>query len=166
MALDQLIDSFHAAWSAKKRPGFEPAVTADIHYEDPLTPEPLEGIAALRKHAERLWMGFPDARVEKTGEVLTDGHFVCAPAKLLGTHAGEMEGLPETGRFLVVHAVFYCELDSSRERLSRVRAFYDAYGAAMQLGLLPKHGSLGEKALLMIRGFGVRASGAGPRIGR
>ena len=41
--------------------------------------------------------------------------------------------------------------------LWRVRAFFDAYGAAVQLGLLPEPGSLGGKALLMLRGFGLRA---------
>ena len=61
------------------------------------------------------------------------------------------------GRFVVVHAIFYCELTDDHERLWRVRGFYDVYDAAMQLGVVPKPGSLGEKALLMLRGFGVRA---------
>ena len=56
---------------------------------------------------------------------------------------------------MIVHAVLYCEL--REERLLRVRGFYDLYGAAVQLGVLPKAGTLGEKALLMLRGFGLRA---------
>ena len=38
-----------------------------------------------------------------------------------------------------------------------MRAFYDPYGAGVQLGLLPRRGTLGERALLMVRGFGFRA---------
>jgi hypothetical protein len=38
-----------------------------------------------------------------------------------------------------------------------VRGFFDLYDAATQLGVLPGHGTLGEKALLMLRGFGLRA---------
>jgi hypothetical protein len=51
--------------------------------------------------------------------------------------------------------VFYCELDDGR--LRRVRAFFDLYDAAVQLGVLPARGTLGEKALLVLRGFGLRA---------
>ena len=41
--------------------------------------------------------------------------------------------------------------------LWRVRAFFDPYGAGVQLGILPEPGSLGGKALLMLRGFGLRS---------
>ena len=40
--------------------------------------------------------------------------------------------------------------------LFRVRAFFDVYAAAMDLGVLPKPGTAGERALLMLRGFGIR----------
>ena len=52
--------------------------------------------------------------------------------------------------------VLYCELD--RGRLLRVRAFFDLYDAATQLGILPGRGSLAEKALLILRGFGLRTA--------
>jgi hypothetical protein len=52
--------------------------------------------------------------------------------------------------------VFYCEL--RRDQLLRVRAFYDVYDAATQLGVLPARGTLGEKALLVLRGFGFRGA--------
>ena len=41
----------------------------------------------------------------------------------------------------------------------RVRAFLDLYDAAMQLGILPRPGTVSEKALLALRGFGIRAGG-------
>ena len=84
-----------------------------------------------------------------------DGQFVAAPGKVLATHRGSVEGLPATNRFIVVHCICYCEL--RRGRLFRVRAFFDLYDAATQLGVLPNRGSLGEKALLVLRGFGLRA---------
>jgi hypothetical protein len=55
---------------------------------------------------------------------------------------------------VVIHCVFYCELED--DRLMRVRAFFDLYEAAVQLGVLPGRGTLGEKALLVLRGFGLR----------
>jgi predicted ester cyclase len=132
----------------------------DVHYEDPLTGEPLESPEAISDHAQRLWTAFPDVRMEATGERLSDGRFVAAPVKLLATHRGELAGLPPTGRFVIVHAVFYCELDPRRRRLWRVRAFFDLYDAAVQLGVLPARGTLGERALLLLRGFGLRGGRA------
>lgn len=155
MTSDELIDGWEAAWSGKDGSAFEQVCLRYIHYEDPLTAEPLEGLEDLGRHADRLWAAFPDARLERTGERLANGHFLAAPAKLLGTHRAPLEGLPATNRFLVVHCVFYCELE--RGRLLRVRAFFDLYDAAVQLGVLPGRGTLSEKALLMLRGFGLRA---------
>jgi steroid delta-isomerase-like uncharacterized protein len=156
-AIDDLIDRWQSAWSGRERSAFHAVCAPDVHYEDPLCGEPLDGPAAIGAHAAQLWAMFPDARVERTGARLTDGRYVAAPCKVLGTHRGELEGLPATGRFLVVHVVFYCELDAERRRLWRVRAFFDAYDAAVQLGVLPARGTFGERALLMLRGFGLRS---------
>lgn len=156
MTVDQLIDGWEAAWSGKDPDAFGALCAGSIHYEDPLTAEPIEGIDDLGRHAERLWAGFPDARLERAGERLHSGNYVAAPCKLLGTHRAPLEGLPATHRFVVVHCVFYCELE--RDHLLRVRAFFDLYDAAVQLGVLPARGTLGEKALLMLRGFGLRSA--------
>ena len=154
LGVDQLIDAWEAAWSSKDAAEFRKVCAPEIHYEDPVTPEPLEGVDGLTQHAERLWNAFPDARLEKAGNRLTDGRFVAAPSKLLATHRAPLEGLPATNRFIVVHCVFYCQLE--HDRLLRVRAFLDLYDAATQLGVLPGRGTLSERALLMLRGFGLR----------
>jgi len=154
---DELVDRFQAAWSARDF-AHELAATCapDLHYEDPLTFEPLVGPAALAGHVARLRTGAPDARVEATGERLTDGRFVAAPARLVATHTGQLGEFPPSGRAIVVQTVLYCELDEARTRLWRVRAFFDLYDAATQLGVLPKPGTMGARALMMLRGFGLR----------
>jgi steroid delta-isomerase-like uncharacterized protein len=152
---DELFDAWEAAWSGRDPGAFAALCDPDdFHYEDPLTPEPLEDPEALGRHAERLWSGFSDARMQSTGLRLGDGTHVAAPVKILATHRDALEGLPPTGRFLIVHGVVYAELRDGR--LHRVRVFFDLYDAAVQLGVLPKPGTLGEKALLMLRGFGLR----------
>jgi len=150
-----VLDGFEAAWTARDPTAFYETCAPDVHYEDPFCAEPLEGPAAIGKHAKRLWAGFPDVRADRSGERLTDGHYVAAPVKLVGTNTGELEGLPPTKRFVVVQVVLYCELSGNGDELFRVRAFCDRYEAAIQLGLLPKPGTLGEKALLALRGFGL-----------
>jgi steroid delta-isomerase-like uncharacterized protein len=156
VTVDQLIDGWEAAWSGKDASAFAPLCAADVHYEDPLTNEPLEGAAELGRHAARLWAAFPDARLQRTGARLSNGRYVAAPSKLLATHREPLEGLPATNRFLVIHCVFYCEVTD--ERFLRIRALFDLYEAAVQLGVLPARGTLGEKALLVLRGFGLRAA--------
>jgi predicted ester cyclase len=153
-----VLDRFLAAWSgADPAAEFAATCAADLHYEDPLTFKgPLHGTGALTAHAARLRAAAPDARMERAGEPLSDGRFVAAPVRLVGTHNGELESFPPTGREVSVHAVLYCELDEERARLWRVRAFFDLYDAAIQLGVLPKPGSIGERALMLLRGFGLR----------
>ena len=158
-AIDVLVDRWEAAWAGRDRTAFHAVCAPDVHYEDPVCGEPLEGPDALAAHAAKLWTLFPDVRVERTGERLTDGRFLAAPAKVLGTHRGELGELPASGRFLVAHVVCYVELDADRRRLWRVRAFFDAYDAAVQIGVLPARGTLGERALLALRGFGLRSRG-------
>ena len=155
-SVDELIDEWEAAWSSKDEAAFAAVCSSKIHYEDPLTTEPLEGLDQFLQHPTRLWAAFPDARLEQTGERLANDRFVAAPSKLLATHRGALGGLPATNRFVVMHCIFYCEI--RRNRLLRVRGFYDLYDAATQLGILPGRGTLGEKALLMLRGFGLRGS--------
>jgi steroid delta-isomerase-like uncharacterized protein len=156
VSVDGLINGWEAAWSGRDPRAFADVCTAGIEYEDPFSGRPLSGVDALAEHAQRLWSAFPDVRLERTGARLSDGTFVAAPCKLLGTHTEPLDSLPATNRFVVVHCVFYCELH--HELLRRVRAFFDVYDAAVQLGVLPARGTLGEKALMMLRGFGLRAA--------
>jgi hypothetical protein len=156
VSAEELFDAWEAAWSGRDPDAFAAVCDPDdVHYEDPLTPEPLESAEAIGAHAERLWTGFPDARMQATGPRLIgpDGH-AAAPAKLLATHTAELYGLAPTSRFVIVHGVTVAQLRDGR--LHRIRLFFDLYDAATQLGVLPRPGTLGEKALLMLRGFGLR----------
>jgi predicted ester cyclase len=154
MEVDELFDAWERAWSGRDPRGFESTCVSGVHYEDPLTAEPLVGTRELAKHARKLWEAMPDARVNSTGARVSDGTFACAPCRLLGTHTGPLGRISPTGRPVTVHAVVYAELEDGL--LKRVRAFYDVYQAAMTLGVLPKPGTAGERAMLMLRGFGIR----------
>ena len=153
----ELLEDFQAAFAGRRRAAFATCCSVDVHYEDPLCEAPLHGLDQLADHAARLWQAFPGAQIESTGERLQDGRFVAAPVRLTGRHTGDLPRMPASGRALTLHAVLYCELDGPRERLWRIRAFYDPYDAGVQLGVLPKHGTIGERALLMLRGFGIRS---------
>ena len=80
--------------------------------------------------------------------------FLRAGRRTLGrAHSGPLGRISPTDRPVEVHAVVYAELEDGL--LKRVRAFFDVYAAAMSLGVLPKPGTAGERAMLMLRGFGI-----------
>jgi steroid delta-isomerase-like uncharacterized protein len=157
LSTDELFDRWQAAWSGRDVRLFEPLCTASFHYEDPLTPEPLQGLRDLSAHAQRLWDAFPDIRIERSGERLASDSFAAAPVRVVGTHVHALDSLPATGKALDFQAVFFCELDGGL--LRRARAFFDVYDVGVQLGVLPARGSLSAKALLALRGYGLRARG-------
>jgi hypothetical protein len=157
--IDELLDGFQAALVGRDRSAFAAVCALDVHYEDPLTGPALRGCDALGDHFAKLWVMAPDARVEQAGARPDDGRYVAAPIRISGTHTGELPSLPPTRKPFSVHAVLYCELDPPRERLWRVRAFFDLYDAAVQVGVLPAHGGMGERALMLLRGFGLRSRG-------
>ena len=152
--LDGLASTWLSAWIGDA--DFERCCAHDIQYEDPLAHDPLQGIAALAEHAARMRELFPDLRIERTGRVLSDDAFVCVPWRAAGTHKNGSSGLPATNRFVTLHGLHYLEL--SDDQIRRARGFFDLYDAATQLGLLPARGGMGESVLLLLRGFGLRAS--------
>jgi steroid delta-isomerase-like uncharacterized protein len=148
---DALADRWIEAWTTG---GFAPVCTVDVHYEDPATRQPLLGLGELEAHSRSVRDAFPDLRVERTGPRVGDEHYACVPWRAVGTHRGNLASLPGSDRFVTLHGVHFVELADGRVR--RARGFFDLYAAAIQLGLLPGRGSLGETALLLLRGFGLR----------
>jgi hypothetical protein len=150
-AVDSLAASWRAGWEGA---GFESCCTPDVTYEDPVAVDLLRGVEALDAHAARLRQAFPDLSVEATAPPLYRGTHACVPWRALGTHRGDMGQMPATDRFMTIHGLHYLELTDDSVR--HARGFFDLYDAATQLGLLPARGGLGETALLLLRGFGVR----------
>lgn len=151
---DALAAQWVAAWSGQS--AFAACCAPDVQYEDPLATEPLIGTDALTAHAAALREWLPDLRVERTGMTLTGGDYACVPWRAAGTHKKGTLALPATNRFVTLHGLHYLELSDGSIR--RVRGFFDLYDAATQLGLLPARGGVGESVLLLLRGFGLRAS--------
>ena len=157
-AVDELVDRFQAAWSARDFAQELAATCApDLHYEDPLTFEPLD----RPRRARRARRAAAHRRARRAPRVHGRAAHRRALRRRARARAGDAHGplgeFPPTGRAIVVQTVLYCELDEARTRLWRVRAFFDLYDAAIQLGVLPKPGSTGARAMMMLRGFGLRA---------
>jgi SnoaL-like polyketide cyclase len=151
-AVDALARRWVAAWVGEG--DFADCCTPDVAYEDPLTRLPLTGPEALADHAALLRRVFPNVTVERTADSLERGGHACFPWRLDGTHLGEYGPLPPTEKDLSLHGLHYVELTDGAVR--RARGFFDLYEGAVQLGLLPQRGGLGETAMFLLRGFGLR----------
>jgi steroid delta-isomerase-like uncharacterized protein len=151
---DELTSAWLRAWTGDA--AFAECCAADVQYEDPLAHDPLRGVGELEAHAARMREALPDLRVERTGSTLTGGAYACIPWRVAGTHRNGTAALPATNRFVTLHGMHYVELSYGVVR--RGRGFFDLYDAATQLGLLPPRGGIGESVLLLLRGFGLRAS--------
>jgi hypothetical protein len=151
-AADALAERWRLAWQGS---GFEPCCTPDVSYEDPVAVEPLRGVEELERHAAALRTAFPDLRIETTAPALARGAYLCIPWRALGTQGGDLgQLLPASDRSVTLHGVHFIELSDGAVR--RARGFFDLYDAATQLGMLPSRGGVGEAALLLLRGFGLR----------
>lgn len=151
-----LVDRVVQAIGGRDRQAVASLVTHDVHYEDPFAPAPLRGADPLIDHLAQLWSAFPDAKVEATGPCLHDGdRIVAIPLRVLGNHSAPLGSLPATDRFLNQHGMLVCELDAGGRRIFRGRLFVDRYAAAVQLGVLPASGTVGDRALRAIQGFGI-----------
>ena len=138
--VDDLIDRWQRAWSGRDPGAFAALCAADVRYEDPLTPEPLEGAAALGRHARRLWHGAPRRAPRAHGRAPVRRRVRRRTRARCSAPTGARLGpLRRHGRFLVVHGVFYGELD---RRPDEARAgFFDLYAAAVQLGAAAQLGA-------------------------
>lgn len=155
LEVDSLGDRWQAAWAGRDAAAFTDCCTPDVHYEDPVLAAPVGGLDPLVRHAQALWRAFPDLRVERTATRVAQGRFACLPWRALGTQRGELADIPPSGRFVILHGIHYVEVLDGQIR--RARGFFDLYDAAVQLGFMPTRGSLGERALLALRGFGLRS---------
>ena len=149
-----LAERWRQAWLEATPEAFGECCSVELFYEDPLAIEPREGLGDVAAHAAQLRVALPDMRIEAVGDAVIDGRNGCIPWRLIGTHRGDIGDIPHTGRFLTLAGVHYVALVDGRVR--RARGFFDLYDAAVQLGMLPKRGSLGESAIMLLRGFGLR----------
>ena len=98
--VDDLGSAWLRAWVGES--GFATCCAHDVQYEDPLAKDPLRGLDALEEHAARLREALPDLRIERSGEMLARGAYVCVPWRAAGTHKGGTPTLPATNHFVEI----------------------------------------------------------------
>ena len=109
----------------------------------PVAPGPLEGLEAWRQFTGPFVEAFPDLRLT-VEDIMAEGNMVAARVAFDGTHRGEFQGIPPTGK-----EVAFTSIEVNRVVDGKVEAHWveiDLLGLMQQLGAIPEPGHSSEEA--------------------
>jgi steroid delta-isomerase-like uncharacterized protein len=128
-------------------------LTEDIVWSDPALPAPVYGVTAVQEFMRASFRTFSDLHFSEPDPphfTVTDQHVAWA-WRMEGTMTGPADppGFAPTGKRMRVDGV---DLWTMRDgRIARYRAVYDMTDLARQLGIMPAHGSVGERATVALQ---------------
>lgn len=88
------------------------------------------------QYFQALFEGFPDLHAEVLGMTVDDGS-AAGRATFSGTHEGDFNGIPATGRRVEVHGADFVRLDADG-RIAEHWAYGDSMELLQQLGVVPQ----------------------------
>jgi steroid delta-isomerase-like uncharacterized protein len=101
----------------------------------PAAPGPLEGLEAWRQFSGPFAEAFPDLRLT-VQDIAAEGGTVAARVAFHGTHSGEFQGIPPTGK-----EVTFTSMEFNRVVGGKVEEHWvelDLFGLMQQLGAIPE----------------------------
>jgi steroid delta-isomerase-like uncharacterized protein len=110
------------------------------HVPDAPAPQALEGLDAWRQFTAPFVEAFPDLRLT-IQDITAEGDTVAARVAFHGTHRGEFQGLPPTGK-----QVAFSSMEFNRVVDGKVEEHWveiDLLGLMQQLGAIPEPGQEG-----------------------
>lgn len=87
----------------------------------------------LREYTGEIFEAFPDVRLEVDRFISSDDGVVAIEGRYVGTHEGQLEGLPPTGNSVVVPTMTV--VDVSADGITSWRDYWDQQTFSEQLGL-------------------------------
>jgi uncharacterized protein (TIGR02246 family) len=127
-----LLERRDSAWAARDSKGL-----AATHAPDGTVDSPAGGLLKGRDEIERnyrVWLtAFPDIAWQPE-PALIDGDRVVVLAKIAGTHAGELFGLPAAGRHIEIQIAIALTVKDGL--VATERRIYDFTGLLIQTGVL------------------------------
>lgn len=128
-----LVESLVAAWNSHDAERILALFTDDLVYEDVTFGAVCHGREETRQFFNDAFGSFPDVRFELTAVVM-DKEVGAFEWTMSGTHAGDMPGLPATGKSFRVRGASFFE--RAGEKLRRNRDYWDFATMLRQLGVL------------------------------
>jgi len=120
---------FEEAWSKGRFDSLDALMTPDFVSHDPV--EPTRGLTQFTEAVRKYRTTFPDLRLD-IEEMFSAGERVVARWRATGTQRGPLEGLPPTGRRVVITGISI--LRFAGERACETFDNWDALGMMQQLG--------------------------------
>jgi steroid delta-isomerase-like uncharacterized protein len=104
-------------------------------HHDPSTPDLGRGPESEKKRATLYRNAFPDLRLTVEG-LIAEGETVVARWSCKGTHKGELNGIPPTGKQFTISGVTIAHFENGKMVEGWVN--WDTFGLMQQLGLVPE----------------------------
>ncbi|MDH6279734.1 ester cyclase [Prescottella agglutinans] len=147
---DEFADRWANAWNSHRAERVFEFLTDDIVWDDSAWPNTMRGKAAVREFLDNTWRAFPDQTLEAFGaaHVAADGRRAAFWWRGHATHLGPTapSGIPATGKRLEFEGAEFHEYRDGK--IARLRVVFDINDLAMQLGVVPKQGSMVQKMLV------------------
>lgn len=131
---ERLIEHWAAHWSAHDMERLLPLFTEDVVYEDITMGAVNRGTSELRAFGEGFFSGFPDVTFELRSS-FANGTSGAAEWVMRGTHAGDLPGMPATGKRVEVRGASIFEFAGNKIR--RCSDYWDMVTFLKPLGLMP-----------------------------
>lgn len=132
---EQALENWATYWSAHDMERLVPLFTEGVVYEDVTMRAVNHGPTEFRAFAEGFFAGFPDVTFELLSRFAT-GSQGAAEWVMRGTHAGDLPGMPATGKQIEVRGASIFEFDGAKIR--RCSDYWDMATFLKQLGLMTR----------------------------
>lgn len=134
MANVKWIEELYAAYGPYDEEKVLSFRTDDYVYEDMARGIVLRGKAEFVGYLREFYAAFPDCRCEVTSSFAT-GDRACVEYVMTGTHTGNLQGLPATGKRISLRMAEVYELRDGK--IIKARGYHDSATMLQQLGVMP-----------------------------
>jgi steroid delta-isomerase-like uncharacterized protein len=127
---------FYEAWNTDDFDAFDEILAAD--YQDHDSQNQFAGTPgpdSAKRSAQMYRVAFSDGRIE-VQEQLADGDRVITRWKAVGTHDGELMGMPATGKHVEISGITIDRIDGGK--VVEGWTTWDTLGMMQQLGAVPE----------------------------
>ncbi len=115
----------------------EKTYASDYVLHDPSFPEPVRGIQGVREFIAAAAAAFPDARYA-IEDLIAEGDKVSQHISVQGTHQGEFQGIPATGKPVAVWIMVISRIANGK--VVEEWQLFDALSMLQQMGVIPQEG--------------------------
>ena len=124
---------FEDVWNRKNLSAVDELISADYIHHDPSSPVVPSGVDGYKQFVNSYMTAFPDAHFT-IDDAFTDGQNEVTRWTVVGTHEGELAGIPRTGRRFSVTGITIARIANGK--ITESWNNWDALGLMQQLGVV------------------------------